>query len=55
MSGIVVSEPTHKRVVAFIDGQNLFFAAREVFGYDYFNVRPIHLAHEVCKQRAAEG
>ena len=30
-------EPTVKRTVAFIDGQNLFHAAREAFGYTYPN------------------
>ena len=27
-------EPPTKRAVAFVDGQNLFHAAREAFGYD---------------------
>jgi hypothetical protein len=30
-------EPTVKRAVAFIDGQNLFHAVREAFGYTYPN------------------
>jgi hypothetical protein len=28
-------EPAIKRAVAFVDGQNLFFAARQAFGYTY--------------------
>jgi uncharacterized LabA/DUF88 family protein len=31
------SEPLVKRAVAFIDGQNLYHAARESFGYTYPN------------------
>ena len=30
-------EPPIKRAVAFVDGQNLFHAAREAFGYTYPN------------------
>lgn len=30
-------EPAVKRAVAFVDGQNLFFAARQAFGYTYPN------------------
>jgi uncharacterized LabA/DUF88 family protein len=30
-------EPVNKRVVAFVDGQNLFFAAKDAFGYNYPN------------------
>ena len=30
-------EPAVKRTVAFVDGQNLFFAARQAFGYTYPN------------------
>jgi uncharacterized LabA/DUF88 family protein len=30
-------EPTVKRTIAFVDGQNLFFAARQAFGYTYPN------------------
>jgi hypothetical protein len=29
------SEPSTKRAVAFVDGQNLFFAAQEAFGQTY--------------------
>jgi uncharacterized LabA/DUF88 family protein len=30
-------EPTHKRAVAFVDGQNLFHSAKDAFGYAYPN------------------
>jgi hypothetical protein len=28
------AEPAIKRAVAFVDGQNLFYAAKTAFGYD---------------------
>lgn len=37
-------EPTSKRAAVFIDGQNLFFAARNAFGYSYPNYDPRKLA-----------
>ncbi len=45
-------EPSTKRTVAFIDGQNLYHAAREAFGYSYPNYHPKNLAEAVC---AAQG
>jgi uncharacterized LabA/DUF88 family protein len=41
------SEPPNKRAVAFFDGQNLFHAARETFGYSYPNYDPKALAQAV--------
>jgi uncharacterized LabA/DUF88 family protein len=46
------TEPPVRRVVAFIDGQNLFHAAREAFGYSFPNYDPLKLAGAVC---AAQG
>jgi len=43
------SEPSTKRAVAFVDGQNLFHAAREVFGYTYPNYDVGALARSVCQ------
>ncbi len=45
-------EPTIKRAVAFVDGQNLFFAARQAFGYTHPNYNFPALASAVC---AANG
>jgi len=45
-------EPGVKRTVAFIDGQNLFYGAREAFGYTYPNYDIPKLVHSVC---AAQG
>ena len=41
-------EPATKRTVAFVDGQNLFYAAKEAFGYTYPNYAPLALAGALC-------
>lgn len=41
-------EPATKRTVAFVDGQNLFHAAKEAFGYSYPNYDPLKLAQRIC-------
>ena len=43
-------EPTQKRAMVFIDGQNLFHAARISFGYSYPNFDPYELAIAICAQ-----
>lgn len=48
------AEPTVKRVVAFFDGQNLFHAAKEAFGYVFPSYDPPALARTVCAARAWE-
>jgi uncharacterized LabA/DUF88 family protein len=45
------TEPPVKRAVAFFDGQNLFHAAREAFGYTYPNYDPLALALSICQQQ----
>ena len=42
------SEPPTKRAVVFVDGQNLFHAAREGFGYTYPIYDVAALAKQVC-------
>ncbi len=49
---VVPQEPTTKRAVAFVDGQNLFHAAREAFGYTYPNYDALALAQAVCTSRS---
>jgi len=44
-------EPSVKRTVAFIDGQNLFYAVKEAFGYSYPNYDVLALANFVCLSR----
>jgi uncharacterized LabA/DUF88 family protein len=41
-------EPTTKRAVAYIDGQNLFHAAKEAFGYSFPNYDVRALSVSVC-------
>ncbi len=45
------TEPSTKRAVAFFDGQNLFYAVKYAFGYNYPNYDPQALAAEVCRTR----
>jgi uncharacterized LabA/DUF88 family protein len=46
-----MSEPAIKRVVAFFDGQNLFHASREAFGYLHPNFCPLRLTTKVCADK----
>lgn len=41
-------EPAIKRACAFVDGQNLFYAAKEAFGYAYPNYDSLALANALC-------
>jgi uncharacterized LabA/DUF88 family protein len=45
-----LSEPTIKRTVVFIDGQNLFHAAREAFGCTYPHFDITKLSAEICSK-----
>jgi len=42
-------EPSVKRAVTFVDGQNLFHAAREAFGYTYPNYDVAALSVAICR------
>ena len=44
----MLSEPSAKRAIVFCDGQNLYHAAREAFGYTYPNFSVKALAQAVC-------
>ncbi|MDO8723859.1 MAG: NYN domain-containing protein [Syntrophales bacterium] len=44
-------EPVVKRTCVFIDGQNLYWAARHAFGYHYPNYDPLLLAQAVTQSR----
>jgi len=48
------NDPTTKRAIAFIDGQNLFHAAKEALGYSYPNYDPLALARQTCQQQGWE-
>jgi uncharacterized LabA/DUF88 family protein len=43
------TEPIIKRAVAFIDGQNLFYAAKNAFGYNFPNYEVSALAASLCR------
>ena len=45
------AEPVVKRAVAFVDGQNLYYAAREAFGHTYPSYDVKALATSVCRQQ----
>ena len=47
-------EPSIKRAVAFIDGQNLFYAAKAAFGYPFPNYDVAALAARVCEQHGLQ-
>jgi len=47
----MATEPAAKRAVVFIDGQNLFNAVKESFGYPYPNYDVKKLAELLCIQR----
>jgi len=48
----VPPEPPVKRTIAFIDGQNLFYAVKKAFGYRYPNYDPKALAERVAGRSA---
>jgi uncharacterized LabA/DUF88 family protein len=45
------AEPPVRRVVAFVDGQNLFYAAKKAFGYRFPNYNPKDLAERISADR----
>ena len=51
MGILMPPEPAINRAVAFVDGQNLFHAAREAFGYTYPNYDIVALSEKVCQSR----
>lgn len=44
------NEPATKRVIIFIDGQNLYHSAKEAFGYNFPNYDIKKLSEAVCRQ-----
>ena len=47
----MAAEPTRKRTIAFIDGQNLFHCAKSAFGYTFPNFDPRLLAQQICADK----
>ena len=50
----LLSEPEVKRAVVFIEGQNLYHAARHAFGYTYPNYEIAKLANKICSDKGWE-
>jgi len=44
-----MKEPQYKRATIFVDGQNLYHAARRVFGFNSPNYDIARLSREVCR------
>lgn len=49
MNSVPPAQP--RQAVAFFDGQNLFHAVRQAFGYSFPNYDPIALAQAVCQDK----
>lgn len=47
----MIDEPPVKRIIAFIDGQNLFHASKESFGYSFPNYDIKALVTKICQSR----
>jgi uncharacterized LabA/DUF88 family protein len=45
------AEPPVKRAIAFLDGQNLFYAAKYAFGHSWPNYDPRKLAEAICRAK----
>lgn len=43
-----MTEPTRKRAIVFVDGQNLFHSVKDAFGYTFPNFDIRILATEIC-------
>ena len=46
-----MKEPEIKRGIVFVDGQNLFYGAREAFGYHYPNYDVLKLSQKICQSQ----
>lgn len=47
-------EPVRKRVVAYVDGQNLYHTAKDAFGYTYPNYDVKALSQTICRRQGWE-
>jgi len=47
----MTSAPPNPRAITFIDGQNLFNAAKQAFGYKFPNYDVVKLSQELCTSR----
>jgi len=44
----MTSEPKQKKAVVFVDGQSLYYAAKDAFGYNYPNYDIKRLSEKIC-------
>ncbi|MDY7010833.1 MAG: NYN domain-containing protein [Planctomycetota bacterium] len=51
---MTVTPPDIPKAVVFVDGQNLFHAAKEAFGYNWPNYDPVALATRICRNKRWE-
>lgn len=49
------TEPSMKRAIAFVDGQNLYYHSKSAFGYTYPNYDPLTLAQRICADQGWES
>jgi len=47
----MATEPSSKRTILFIDGQNLYYSAKEAFGHRYPNYEPQKLGQLICQRQ----
>lgn len=47
----MTGQPRSSRAIAFFDGQNLYHAAKEAFGFHFPNYDPLKLARAICDER----
>jgi uncharacterized LabA/DUF88 family protein len=45
-------EPSCKRAISFIDGQNLFYAAKHAYGYKWPNYDVVALSQKICQLKS---
>ncbi|MCK4625971.1 MAG: NYN domain-containing protein [Phycisphaerae bacterium] len=48
---MTVTPPENPKAVVFVDGQNLFHAAKGAFGYHWPNYDPVCLASRICRAK----
>lgn len=48
---MMMTAPPNPQAIAFVDGQNLFYAGKQAFGYRWPNYDPVLLAQSVCRAK----
>lgn len=50
----MATEPSVKRAILFVDGQSLYYAAKNAFGHRYPNYDPLKLGQSICQKQGWE-